>query len=197
MSAHESTNGSDWSGKSVFTTGEAARVCGVSQQTIIRCFDSGKLKGFRVPGSRFRRIPRADLLVFMQANEIPTTALERPKPRVLVVDADPHACETLCDQLARAAGPDSIEMRGVSSGYDAGYEAAAFRPDLIVLADAPSGLRAAQLGSVPSSEDPEGPCAALFIVEGATRNGTPSDGDIDAAIGWVADRTGTRGADPG
>ena len=39
--------------KTVFTTGEAAKICKVSQQTIIRCFDNGQLKGFRVPGSRF------------------------------------------------------------------------------------------------------------------------------------------------
>ncbi|MEM9882815.1 MAG: helix-turn-helix domain-containing protein, partial [Planctomycetota bacterium] len=44
--------------KQVYTTGEAAEVCKVSQQTIIRCFDAGRLQGFRVPGSRFRRIPR-------------------------------------------------------------------------------------------------------------------------------------------
>ena len=44
--------------KTVFTTGEAAKICKVSQQTIIRCFDNGQLKGFRVPGSRFRRIPQ-------------------------------------------------------------------------------------------------------------------------------------------
>ena len=36
--------------KTVFTTGEAAKICKVSQQTIIRCFDNGQLKGFRVPG---------------------------------------------------------------------------------------------------------------------------------------------------
>ena len=47
--------------KTVFTTGEAAKICKVSQQNIIRCFDSGQLKGFRVPGSRFRRIPRDQL----------------------------------------------------------------------------------------------------------------------------------------
>jgi len=47
--------------KTVFTTGEAAKICKVSQQTIIRCFDNGQLKGFRVPGSRFRRIPREAL----------------------------------------------------------------------------------------------------------------------------------------
>jgi hypothetical protein len=30
-----------WAEKKIFTTGEAAQVCKVSQQTIIRCFDSG------------------------------------------------------------------------------------------------------------------------------------------------------------
>ena len=60
--------------KTVFTTGEAAKICKVSQQTIIRCFDSGQLKGFRVPGSRFRRIPREQLYMFMRDNGIPTFA---------------------------------------------------------------------------------------------------------------------------
>ena len=31
--------------KTVFTTGEAAKICKVSQQTIIRCFDSGSAQG--------------------------------------------------------------------------------------------------------------------------------------------------------
>ncbi len=55
----------------IFTTGEAAKICKVSQQTIIRCFDEGKLKGFRVPGSRFRRIPKNFLIEFMKAGEYP------------------------------------------------------------------------------------------------------------------------------
>ncbi|HEY1187704.1 MAG TPA: helix-turn-helix domain-containing protein [Gemmata sp.] len=59
----------------VYTTGEAARLCRVSQQTIIRCFDNGQLKGFRVPGSRFRRITQAGLVEFMAANNIPTDLL--------------------------------------------------------------------------------------------------------------------------
>ena len=74
--------------KTVFTTGEAAKICKVSQQTIIRCFDSGQLKGFRVPGSRFRRIPRECLYTFMKENNIPTDALESGKRKVLVVDDD-------------------------------------------------------------------------------------------------------------
>ena len=69
--------------KTVFTTGEAAKICKVSQQTIIRCFDNGQLKGFRVPGSKFRRIPREALYKFMKDNGIPTEALESGKRKVL------------------------------------------------------------------------------------------------------------------
>ncbi len=59
--------------KEVFTTGEAAKICRVSQQTIIRCFDAGNFKkqGFRVPGSRFRRITRKGLCTFMEENGFP------------------------------------------------------------------------------------------------------------------------------
>ena len=60
--------------KTVFTTGEAAKICKVSQQTIIRCFDSGQLKGFRVPGSRFRRIPRDQLYAFMALSRFAVAA---------------------------------------------------------------------------------------------------------------------------
>ena len=67
--------------KSVYTTGEVAQICKVSQQTVIRCFDSGRLNGFRVPGSRFRRIPRDSLLSFMKSNRIP---LDEPTCRGIV-----------------------------------------------------------------------------------------------------------------
>ena len=87
--------------KTVFTTGEAAEICKVSQQTIIRCFDSGRLHGFRVPGSKFRRIPREELLRFMKANNIPLEILEGTRKRVLVVDDDPEILEIFVDLLAR------------------------------------------------------------------------------------------------
>lgn len=59
----------------IFTTGRAALICRVSQQTIIRCFDEGTLKGFLIPGSTHRRIPRAALVKFMKDNGIPTDLL--------------------------------------------------------------------------------------------------------------------------
>lgn len=119
-----------WFMKTVFTTGEAAEICKVSQQTIIRCFDSGRLKGFRVPGSRFRRIPRDALVVFMKENGIPPDALESGKSKVLVVDDDPEIVELFVDVLERDG---RFEVRTADSGYTAGLITNEFRPDLIIL----------------------------------------------------------------
>ena len=116
--------------KSVFTTGEAAEICKVSQQTIIRCFDSGRLKGFRVPGSRFRRIPRDALIAFMKDNNIPADSLDSGKTKVLVVDDDPEIVELFVDVLERDG---RFEVKTASTGYDAGVLTQEFMPDLVIL----------------------------------------------------------------
>jgi two-component system OmpR family response regulator len=116
--------------KAVFTTGEAADICKVSQQTIIRCFDSGRLRGFRVPGSRFRRIPRDALIAFMKENGIPPDSLESGKQKVLVVDDDPEIVELFVDVLERDG---RFEVKTASTGYDAGVLTQEFMPDLLIL----------------------------------------------------------------
>lgn len=120
----------DWSGKKIFTTGEAARVCKVSQQTIIRCFDSGRLQGFRVPGSKFRRIPREELIRFMKANQIPVEIVEGYRKRILVVDDDPQII-ALFDDLFGA--DHKLKVKTAGTGYEAGLLTESFRPHLIVL----------------------------------------------------------------
>ncbi|MDA0660479.1 MAG: response regulator [Planctomycetota bacterium] len=116
--------------KTVFTTGEAAKICKVSQQTIIRCFDSGQLKGFRVPGSRFRRIPREQLFHFMKVNGIPTDALESGKRKVLLVDDEEDLIEVLQDAFVRDG---RFEVRTANNGFDAGMLVKDFMPELVVL----------------------------------------------------------------
>ena len=116
--------------KDLFTTGEAAEVCKISQQTIIRCFDAGRLEGFRVPGSRFRRIPRQSLVKFMKDNSIPLDALESGKRKVLVVDDDAEIVELIVDVLSRDG---RFEVKTASSGYEAGIATEQFRPELILL----------------------------------------------------------------
>ena len=116
--------------KTVFTTGEAAKICKVSQQTIIRCFDNGSLKGFRVPGSRFRRIPRDLLFSFMKENGIPTDALESGKRKVLIVDDDEELVDLLRDVFDRDG---RFDIRTANNGFDAGMQVKEFKPDLGVL----------------------------------------------------------------
>lgn len=116
--------------KSVFTTGEAARICNLSQQTIIRCFDNGRIRGYRVPGSRFRRIPRDALIEFMKRNGIPLHELNQGKTRVLVVDDDAGIVEMLVDLL----GHDGrFQVETAATGFEAGRKTASFHPDVLVL----------------------------------------------------------------
>ena len=116
--------------KDLFTTGEAAQVCKVSQQTIIRCFDSGRLEGFRVPGSKFRRIPRQSLVRFMKDNNIPLESINSGKKKILIVDDDAEIVELIADVLVRDG---RFEIKSASSGYEAGIRTLQFLPDLILL----------------------------------------------------------------
>lgn len=116
--------------KDLYTTGEAAEICKVSQQTIIRCFDSGRLDGFRIPGSKFRRIPRDSLVKFMKTNRIPLDNLDSGKKKVLIVDDDPEIVELLSEVFGRDG---RFEVKTASSGYDAGVLTEDFHPDVILL----------------------------------------------------------------
>jgi excisionase family DNA binding protein len=116
--------------KDLFTTGEVAEICKVSQQTIIRCFDAGKLQGSRVPGSKFRRIPRQNLIKFMKENSIPLNNLDSGRKRVLIVDDDAEIVELIVDVLVRDG---RFDTKTAVSGYDAGIQTQQFRPDLILL----------------------------------------------------------------
>lgn len=119
--------------KQLFTTGEAAQICNISQQTIIRCFDSGRLDGFRIPGSRFRRIPRENLIKFMKDNGIPLDNLNTEKNgkiKVLIVDDDIEIVELMVDVLSRDG---RFDLQTAGSGYEAGLKTEQFRPDVIIL----------------------------------------------------------------
>jgi len=53
------------------TLGEAARLLRLSPTTMRRLFDAGSLKGYRVPGSRFRRVTRAEVERLAREHDIP------------------------------------------------------------------------------------------------------------------------------
>ena len=61
--------------RDVLTTGQVSRICKVAPRTVCKWFDSGELRGYRIPGSRDRRIPVGELIRFMKAHRMPTEML--------------------------------------------------------------------------------------------------------------------------
>jgi excisionase family DNA binding protein len=56
------------------TPRQVAEMLQVSLQTVLRCFDSGRLPGYRRPKSQHRRIPHANLLNFLKQHNLPLPA---------------------------------------------------------------------------------------------------------------------------
>ena len=52
--------------KDVLTTGEVAKICNVAARTVSKWFDAGQIEGYRIPGSKDRRIPVDSLVKFME-----------------------------------------------------------------------------------------------------------------------------------
>ncbi|MBL0926420.1 MAG: response regulator [Phycisphaerales bacterium] len=116
--------------KDVLTTGEVAKICNVAPRTVSKWFDSGQLKGYRIPGSKDRRIPLSNLLQFMKAHGIPLDGIHSGKTRVLIVDDERDITDVLRKVLAEQAGYD---VRTAHNGFEAGLECERFRPHVMLL----------------------------------------------------------------
>jgi two-component system response regulator RpaA len=117
--------------KKVFTTGQVAKICQVAPRTVSKWFDSGKLKGYRIPGSQDRRIPRDQLIRFLKENSMPLGALEEEGwHKILVVGAEPLFLERLRELLPE---DDDYKYEVAHSGFEAGTLASAFHPDTIII----------------------------------------------------------------
>ena len=116
--------------KEVFTTGEVARICGVAPRTVSKWFDTGHLRGFKIPGSRDRRIPRESLVRFMRAHDIPLKGLDGAVTRILIIDPDYGFADAVRQGLQRGFG---YSVQVASGVFEAGLLAREFRPHVILL----------------------------------------------------------------
>jgi two-component system response regulator RpaA len=117
-------------GRNVLTTGDVAKICNVAPRTVSKWFDSGQLHGYRIPGSKDRRIPVNELIRFMKANNMPTDILPVGKIRVLIVDSENGSKSPITDALAVRGG---YEIQSVCNGFDAGAAAQRFAPHVILI----------------------------------------------------------------
>jgi len=116
--------------KDVLTTGEVAKICNVAPRTVSKWFDSGALHGYRIPGSKDRRIPLNQLIRFMKQHGMPLNGLMTGCTRVLIVDDEQDIVEVLEKILEDEA---KYEVEVAKGGFAAGVTAEKFRPHVILL----------------------------------------------------------------
>lgn len=116
--------------KDVLTTGQVAKICNVAPRTVSKWFDSGQLRGYRIPGSKDRRIPVTQLIRFMRTHHIPLNGLDGGTTRVLLVDSNEERSHTIEETLE---SDGRFEVKLAECGFDAGVIADQFHPHVIVI----------------------------------------------------------------
>lgn len=117
--------------KKVFTTGQVAKICKVAPRTVSKWFDSGRLRGYRIPGSQDRRIPRDQLIKFLKEHGMPLGELEEEGlHKILIIGAEKLFIDRLKELLPEE---DSFKYEVANSGFEAGIMAESFHPDTIVI----------------------------------------------------------------
>jgi len=129
-------------GKNVLTTGDVAKICNVAPRTVSKWFDSGQLKGYRIPGSKDRRIPMSELVRFMKVHNMPGTCLAADKTRILIVDDNAASASTLTEQL-RSCG--DYEVQTVHNNFETGSVVQSFLPHVLLINLLAEGIDATEI----------------------------------------------------
>lgn len=117
--------------KKVFTTGQVAKICKVAPRTVSKWFDSGRLRGYRIPGSQDRRIPREQLIRFLKEHSMPLGELEEEEwHKILVIGAERLFVDRLQELLPES---EDYKYEIANSGFEAGILAESFHPDTIII----------------------------------------------------------------
>jgi excisionase family DNA binding protein len=121
---------SEASNSKVYTSGDVAKICGVSPDTVSRWFDVGHIEGYRLGPGGDRRIPHDKLREFMIKHGIPLERLDETRQCILVVDDEPEYLKIIPAALAPLDGFDIITA---STGFDAGALVVERNPRVVIL----------------------------------------------------------------
>ena len=112
--------------KKVFTTGQVAKICKVAPRTVSKWFDSGRLKGYRIPGSQDRRIPREQLIRFLKEHGMPLGELEEEEwHKILLIGTEKLFNDRLKELLPE---DEDYKFEQANSGFEAGILAGQLPP---------------------------------------------------------------------
>jgi excisionase family DNA binding protein len=118
--------------RTVFTTGQVAKIAKVAPRTVSKWFDSGRLKGYRIPGSQDRRIPRDKLIAFFKENGMPQgDELEAAsKVNILTIGLDPALKD-----VVKIDDDSKLVVTHASGLFDAALSVNSANPPKVVILD--------------------------------------------------------------
>jgi excisionase family DNA binding protein len=149
--------------KDVLTTGQVAQLCNVAPRTVTKWFDSGQLRGYRIPGSKDRRIPLNELLRFMKAHDIPTDSLQKGKLRILIIDSRVEYAHTLAESIQLKG---SFDIECAHNVFEAGLLGLKFSPNIILLDLMSSDIDAHQICSYVQQTEELQDCSLIALAGG-------------------------------
>lgn len=117
----------------VFTTGQVAKICHVAPRTASKWIDKGLLQGYRLPGTKDRRVSREALVSFMEGNKIVTGSIIS---RIVLLSVD--------TELASAISNAGMDVRVLESFFDLGEQLHVCAPHAVVV-DFSLGIEAEQV----------------------------------------------------
>ena len=159
----------------VYTTGQIARFAAVAPRTVGKWFDSGKLEGYRIPGSQDRRVPAAAVLKFFRDHKMVEAerALMGDAGTIVLVVGMPEMAAALPGRLG-----DACRVEAAADPFAAGLALGSMRCRRVSCVA--SWWGGCHLGDLAAALRQAGPVRRMICV-GA--------GDMTAevqAAGWIA-----------
>jgi excisionase family DNA binding protein len=108
------------------TTGIVSKILGVAPRTVSKWIDTGRLKGYRLPGSLDRRVTRESLVQFLADHNMPPLDGELSRS-VLLIGLDQSLEASLRLHLT------DLEIVAASNAFETGRICVEMRPGAVVI----------------------------------------------------------------
>jgi CheY-like chemotaxis protein len=118
--------------KKYYTTGEIAKITGLSLKTVQNYCTKGKIVSEQTPISNYRRISHFNFSNFLEENKLSLNSLQgKEYPKVLIVDDDNiivNLLQRIFEKISR-----KIIIERALNGYEGCIKAGILIPDIILL----------------------------------------------------------------
>src|SRR3989339_1533353 len=118
--------------KEYYSTGEIAKLIGISERTVKNYCTSGRIQSIKTPITNYRKISYDNLARFLEENNLSLDLLHKDEiMKILICDDEPSIVDLLVITVQNISTEFIIET--ANDGYDACVKAGTLLPDVIFL----------------------------------------------------------------